>query len=178
MPSYSEKLIVLCPSHFKPKWTALADLFTPAGHLQLIVTAGNYARVEEGEQSKYYDFFNGAGVTITPRRVGFNVTVTDQRFELRLAMEELNAISLSTGYGNYVPVTIHDYVRPEWQDYHQQGYTKRVGKIDGFEDGAGGGSSVRGYRKCDGMDVPSTPGGRYGTGFRFRFLERTQRLIA
>lgn len=178
MPAYSEKLIIFCPPHFVTKWTAIADLFDVAGNLRLIASPGKYARIEEGEESKYYDYFNNTGVTLSPRRVGFNLTVSDQRFELRLALEELKALSLSTGYGSYVPITVHDYCRPEWQDY-SQGYTIRVGKFEGFEDGnKGGGVQTQGSRQCDGTEVASSPSRVYGGGFRFRFLERNHRLVA
>lgn len=178
MSSYPQKLVIICPAHFKSKYgRAIADLFTSQGYLQLIVSPENYARVEEGEQSKFYDFFKGTGVTITPRRVGFSITVIDQRFEIRLALEELQAISFSTGYRNYTPIQVNDYIRPEWQDY-EQGFTVRVGKIEGFDDGSkGGGTNRKGYRLCNGAEVPQ--GNQlYGGGFRFRFLEKDSRLVA
>lgn len=178
MSVFTQKLIISCPSHFQVKYGgAIQDIFTPSGHIQLIVPPENYARIEEGEQSKFYDFFRGTGVSINPRRVGMNITVTDQRFEIRLALEELTALSLSTGYHNYVPITIQDYCRPEWQDY-QNGYTVRVGKIDGFDDGSkGGGVLKNGYRKCDGTET-QIGSQLYGGGFKFRFLELDSRLLA
>lgn len=73
MTAYSQKLIIVCPPHLQAKYQVIADLFTPDGNLQLIVPPENYARIEEGEQSKFYDFFGGTGATISPRRVGMNI---------------------------------------------------------------------------------------------------------
>lgn len=178
MNTYNGKLVILCPPHLSTKYGgAIADLFTTDNNLQLPTPMENYSRIEEGEQSKFYDFFKGSGVTITPRRVGFSINISDQRFEIRLALEELVALSLSTGYRNYTPITVHDHIRPEWQDY-TQGYTVRVGKIEGFEDGSKGGGTRRdGYKQCDGVEIPNSSK-LFGGGFRFRFLERNQRLIA
>lgn len=174
---YSQKIIIVCPDHLQSKYGgAIADLFNSDGDLQLIVPTDKYARINEGEPSKYVDAFSQTSIALALRRVGFNITITDQRFELRLALEELAELSLSTGYGRYTPITVLDYARVEWQDY-SQGYTRRIGKIEGIEDGSGGGGTKKaGYRKCDSTEVPDPKPSLYGGGFRFRFLEKDLRL--
>lgn len=179
MSSYPQKLVIFCPRHLKNKYgEAIADLFNVDGNLELIVQMENYTRLEEGSGSEYADYFNGTGVNLSLMRVGFIVNVTDQRFELRLAIEEIRSLSLSTNYGIYVPLRVRDYCRVEYSDY-VQGWTERVGKIGSVEDGAkGGGTNKSGVRHCNSAEVPDVNSRLYGGGFKFRFLERQLRLIS
>lgn len=87
MAAYSQKLIIKCPSHFATKYTAIASLFNTDNNLQLLIPSSDYARIEEGNSSKFYDNFSGTSVTLSPRRVGMNITVNDQRFDYPLAGE-------------------------------------------------------------------------------------------
>lgn len=181
MSAYAQKLIIFCPAHFATKYAEISNLFTAEGHLQLLIDKNNYARIKDGESSKFANYFNGVGIKLNLRRVGFNIKVNDGRFALQLALEELAALSLSTTYGNYTPIVIHDYCRVEWQDY-DRGFTKRVGKVEDIEDGDGGGGTVMpGYRTgtFPSAEIPDMPnrGVRSG-GFRFRFLEKDLRLVS
>lgn len=165
-----EKVIIFCPPHLSTKYgPAIPELFA-GSNLHLKVPHSQYAEIIEGEECKFYDFFKGVGVTVTRRRVGCNITVKDQRHELRLCLEELAALSLSSNFKQYALITMHDYTGVDWANY-AQGYVVRKGKLGGFEGLDGDGASRKGYTRCDRTDVPDSPRRLFSGGFRFRFTE-------
>lgn len=92
-------------------------IISSISYLVLPTDSRNYTRIAEGEKSKYKDSYRKPFITPRNLRVGFNVLIDNNNLNIRRCLEFLATSSISTSNGNvYVPVTILDYVRPEYSD--------------------------------------------------------------
>jgi hypothetical protein len=172
--SYFTKLVIQCPAQVVANWnaSAIADLFS-GNNLSLRIQPQTYSRIEEGERSKFNDFFSDVGYIRSPQRVGFSVAVADTRDELAIAIKEISAYSVETFVG-YRPITVFDFCRVENKADYDRGYTIRTGQI--WAENLTG-TIQRGTLVCGtpSLEVPEI--GRYNNGFTLKFLSLYKQVL-
>lgn len=173
--SYFTKIVIQCPTSIVVNWSgsAISDLFS-GNNLTLRVQPQTYSRIEEGEKSKFSDFFSGVGYIQAPQRVGFSVAVADRRDELAIAIKELSKLALTNGFTNLTPITVLDYCRVETKADYDRGYTIRSGQI--WAENLTGTIS-KGQLICGtpSLEIPAV--GRYNDGFTLKFLSTHKEVL-
>jgi hypothetical protein len=177
--AYFARIVVSCPPSILANWisTPIADLFNASG-LNIRVQPQTYTRIEEGEKSKFNDFFNGVGYQQSPQRVGFNLAVADVRDELAIALSEISRASLGSGYTDFSAIDVLDYCRLDTKADYDRGYTIRRGQI-WVENLTG--TIRRGQIECNhvrGISVVESPSlGGYNNGFNLKFLSLNKQVL-
>lgn len=178
---YIPRISINCPPQIVANWinTPIADLFN-GNNLNLRVQPETYTRIEEGEKSKFNDFFSGVGYQLAPIRVGFSVAIADRRDELLIALSELSRLSISAGYKYFAPINISDYCRLETIEDYTRGFAIRSGQIWVENRTA---IVKRGRISCT-ESQGSSPiivehpiGGGYNNGFTLKFISSKQEIL-
>lgn len=174
--SYFPRIVIACPASIKATWgtSPIADLFV-GNDIHLRVQSDAYTRIEEGTESAFEDHFNGVGYNLSPKRIGFNISIQDKRDELALAIKQLSLLSIPTTYLTFTPVTVLDYLRVENAADYVAGYTTRQGKI-WIENLTA--TVQKGKLLCATPAVEQPQIGRFNNGFNLRFLGTYKQLIS
>lgn len=169
------RIVIVCPPQIKADWgnTQIGNLFD-GDNLSLRINPESYTRIEEGENSKFSDYFSGAGYQQSPQRIGFQVSVVDSRDELPIALMQLSKSRLGAGYTDFSPLTIYDYCRPESKQDYDRGYAVRVGQIWVQNLSA---SRQKGRILCDTPPIEYPQAGRYNSGFTLKFLSVYKEVV-
>jgi hypothetical protein len=86
-------------------------------YLIVSIPPEDYTRIEVGEKTGFVDTFRRPFITPRNIRVGFSANITDNKLNIKRCLEFLAVSSVSTSYSStYIPVTVLDYVRPEYSD--------------------------------------------------------------
>ena len=140
------------------------DLFDESNNLILRVQPTAYKKLTQGN-IELKDGFTSAFALSPTRRIGFEVTIADDRAEIEDVLNALmnSAIADPTAIS---AITVLDYVRPETIDRYNTGYTIRQGIFT--EITAESGTVM--------AEVGGFTGRRYGNGgLRLTFQEFTRR---
>ena len=113
-------LYIECQTAILDQYTIPIDKRTVLNNISYLVIAldsSDYTRIEQGEKSNFTDTFRTPFITPKQIRVGFSARIADNMVNVRRCLEFLAISSVSTSYsGAYIPVTVVDYVRPEYSD--------------------------------------------------------------
>ena len=181
MPTIREKLIFLCPAGLAANYPQIPDLFNVAGHLEL--RSGTYSQTMnpgDDDNGGFYEYFSGVGISLTPKRLGFQLQVTDQRFDLYRVFAKLAELSTSTvlGADRFTAVTVFDYRGVLTDEDVARGYALRYGRL--LVPALDGGSFRAGYMTCvpgsPVVEVP-TPNRRYVKPFTIRFIDQEKTRV-
>jgi hypothetical protein len=176
---YFPRIVISCPPSIIASWrpTPIGDLFD-SGNLTIRIQPQTYTRIEEGEKSRFNDFFCGVGYQQSPQRIGFSVAVADVRDELAIALSELSRLGLGNQYVDFTPIDVLDYCRLDDSADYARGYAVRRGQI-WVENLTG--TITAGRIECSegrGVTITELPTqGRYNNGFSLKFLSLNKQVI-
>lgn len=146
------KLLIECPQIVIDSLNISSEFITVVNtvkYLTFYVLHEEYTRIEEGEKSTYQDTFSSSYYFPNVIRVGFTAKLTYDEAFLKYALQYISKISGSSGYYQHIPVTVIDYIHPEFEDVvASRDYTVRKGLLS-VDPGSG---ITKGYL-ADGINI-------------------------
>lgn len=159
------KLYIECQQSILDKYEISVDkriIFNSVSYLVVHLDKNEYSRVEMGEKASFTDTFKNAFITPRLIRVGFTAKINDDMANFKRCLEFISVSSISTSYSSvYIPVTVIDYVRPEFDD---ESFTIRKGLLSV--------SAGSGYSGSDSNLRPM-----YAEDYEISFQEYNKRLV-